>query len=57
MSMGKGVNAICGLGRRSYLVARSAPSIFETKKSYLYSLFPFNYKAFKSLFVRVNKYD
>ncbi len=27
------------------------------KRSYLYPLIPFNYKAFKSLFVRVKKYD
>ena len=27
------------------------------KKSYLYPLIPFNYKAFKSLFIRVRKYD
>ena len=27
------------------------------KKSYLYPLIPFDYKAFKSLFVRVKKYD
>ena len=27
------------------------------KRSYLYPLIPFNYKAFKSLFVRVKKHD
>lgn len=27
------------------------------KRSYIYPLIPFNYKAFKSLFVRVKKYD
>ena len=27
------------------------------KRSYLYPLIPFDYKAFKSLFVRVKKYD
>ena len=27
------------------------------KRSYLYPLIPFNFKAFKSLFVRVKKYD
>ena len=27
------------------------------KRSYLYPLIPFNYKAFKSLFIRVKKYD
>ena len=29
----------------------------NAKRSYLYPLIPFNYKALKSLFVRVKKYD
>ncbi len=39
------------------LILIATNSTVNGKRSYLYPLIPFNYKAFKSLFVRVKKHD
>ncbi len=56
------LTAIFGLwgfigGSLLILILIATNETVNKKRSYLYPLIPFNYKAFKSLFVRVKKYD
>ena len=46
-----------GIGSAIVLILLATNKTVNRKKSYLYPLIPFNYKAFKSLFIRVRKRD
>lgn len=46
-----------GIGSALVLILLVTNKTVNHKKSYLYPIIPFNFKAFKSLFVRVRKHD